>query len=249
MIGVLVVDDDVVAAEAHATYVGRLEGFRVVAKARTCREAAHRLAQAPVDLVLLDMRLPDGSGAELLRRMRAGHMLCDVIVVTSARDLQLLRRCMSLGVVDYLLKPFTFATFRGKLHHYARHHRQMATTDRVVQAEVDRLFATLHPLDTDALPKGLDEVTLQTVTDHLRAAPAGRSAQEVADMLGISRVTARRYLEHLSTVGSVRRGNRHGGLGRPEIEYLWRAAPPPHDPPAPREPTEFGGSAVEAQPA
>lgn len=218
------VDDELVALEAHATYIGRLEGFRVVAQARTCREAAKRLAEVPVDLVLLDMRLPDGSGAELLRRMRAEHVLCDVIVVTSVRDMQLVRRCMSLGVVDYLLKPFTFKTFRAKLQRYALHHCQMTHTDHVVQAEVDRLFATLHPPTTDAVPKGLDEITLRAVTDHLRAAPVSRSAHEVADALGISRVTARRYLEHLSAVGSVRRGNRYGGSGRPEIEYLWPSA-------------------------
>ncbi len=243
MIGVLVVDDEVVAAEAHATYVGRLEGFRVVAQARTCREAAHQLAEIPVDLVLLDMRLPDGSGAELLRRMRANHVLCDVIVVTSVRDMQLVRRCMSLGVVDYLLKPFTFKTFRTKLQHYARHYRQMAHTDHIAQAEVDRLFATLHSPDIGAAPKGLDELTLRAVTDHLRAAPVGRSAREVADVVGISRVTARRYLEHLSVVGSVQRSNRYGGSGRPEIEYLWQSASPgPHETREPRETTGLSES-------
>lgn len=233
MIDVLVVDDEPIVAEAHATYVDRLEEFRVVGVAHSCREAARCLAHRPVDLVLLDIRLPDGSGAELLRRMRADHVLCDVVVVTSVRDMHLVRRCMSLGVVDYLLKPFTFDTFRAKLQHYAVYHRRLAHTDHVAQAEVDRLFATLHHRDVDGLPegdvdglpKGMDDITLHRITGHLRTAPDGRSAREVADTAGISRVTARRYLEHLSDIGSCRRGKRYGRSGRPEIEYTWIPAP------------------------
>ena len=59
--------------------------------------------------------------------------------------------------------------------------------------------------------------TLEAVTARLREGPA--SAQEVADHLGTSRVTARRYLEHLCERGSAERQPRYGGTGRPELEY------------------------------
>ncbi len=65
--------------------------------------------------------------------------------------------------------------------------------------------------------------TLRDVTKALRDAEpeVGMSASEVAEVVGASRVTVRRYLEHLSEVGSVDRSPRYGGSGRPEMEYRW----------------------------
>ena len=59
---------------------------------------------------------------------------------------------------------------------------------------------------------------MRKVTDHLRDAGAA-SASEVAEAAGTSRVTARRYLEHLVESGLVERRPRYGGGGRPEMEY------------------------------
>jgi response regulator of citrate/malate metabolism len=56
----------------------------------------------------------------------------------------------------------------------------------------------------------------------LRGADGPLSATEVATALGASRVTARRYLEHLADAGQVDRRPRYGGSGRPEVEYRWR---------------------------
>lgn len=53
----------------------------------------------------------------------------------------------------------------------------------------------------------------------LSGEPAGLSAAEVAARCGMSRVTARRYLEHLAEAGAVRREPRYGGPGRPEMSY------------------------------
>ena len=117
---VLVVEDEEVAADAHATYVGRLAGFELAGVARSAGEAVRLLNADPsVDLILLDMHLPDGHGLGLLQRLRAEGRQVDVIAVTSARDTEVVRRAVSQGVVLYLLKPFTFATFRGKLEQYA----------------------------------------------------------------------------------------------------------------------------------
>jgi response regulator of citrate/malate metabolism len=64
--------------------------------------------------------------------------------------------------------------------------------------------------------------TLRQVTTVLRAADGPLSATEVAAELGASRVTARRYLEHLADSDQVDRQPRYGGSGRPEVEYRWR---------------------------
>jgi response regulator of citrate/malate metabolism len=221
---VLVVEDEALAAEAHAAYVGRVDGFEVAGVARSGGEASRHLAADPdVDLILLDMHLPDGHGLALLNRLRAAGHLCDVIAVTSARDTEVVRSAVAQGVVLYLLKPFSFATFRSKLEHYAAYREQLADiAEDVVQDDVDQVFGALRSRSAGApLPKGMGADSLRQVTDVLRGSASGLSATEVAERIGASRVTARRYLEHLADEGLVARSPRYGGSGRPEVAYLW----------------------------
>ncbi len=222
---VLVVEDEALAAEAHATYTSRVEGFEVAGVVRSAAEAMRFLAvDRHVDLILLDMHLPDGHGLGLLQRLRAAGHLSDVIAVTSARDADVVRHAVAQGVVLYLLKPFTFAGFRSKLEQYAVYREQLAAAPaEVVQDEVDRLFGSLRSAAPGAEPpKGMSAETLRGVTAALRDAEGPRSASEVAELVGTSRVTARRYLEHLADTGLAARRQRYGGSGRPEVEYAWR---------------------------
>jgi response regulator of citrate/malate metabolism len=61
--------------------------------------------------------------------------------------------------------------------------------------------------------------TLDAVAGRLREHPHGMAAQGVADVVGVSRVTARRYLEHLVDLGVAARVPKYGGVGRPELLY------------------------------
>ncbi|SDZ33167.1 Response regulator of citrate/malate metabolism [Micromonospora pattaloongensis] len=219
-IRVLVVEDEPLLAEAHREYTERVPGFTVVGVVHTARAAMAALRGGDTaDLVLLDFRLPDLHGLEVCRALRAAGSTTDVLAVTSARDLTMVRAAVALGVTHYLLKPFTFAAFRDKLERYAEYRRQVSAEGEVAaQHEVDRMFATLRSPAADTLPKGLGAETLDTVLAALRARP-GLSATEVASRTGTSRVTARRYLEHLAETGRVVRAPRYGGPGRPEVEY------------------------------
>ncbi|GGM35550.1 response regulator [Dactylosporangium sucinum] len=217
---VLVVDDEPLIADAHRAYTERLDGFTVVGVAHTAREALAVLRAEPVDLVLLDLNLPDKHGLEVCRALRAAGSGTDVLAVTSARDIAMVRAAVALGVTHYLLKPFTFAAFHDKLARYAQYRSQVVGAGEVAaQHEVDRVFATLRGTpDAASLPKGLDAATLDHILAALRGT-AGLSAAEAAARTGTSRVTARRYLEHLADTGLVVREPRYGGPGRPEVEY------------------------------
>ncbi len=216
---VLVVEDDPLTAQAHATYVERVSGFVLAGVAHTAAEAARALeVRGSTDLVLLDMHLPDGHGLGLLQRLRASGDLVDVIAVTAARETEVVRRAMAHGVSFYLLKPFTFATFRSRLEQYAEFRTRLELApDEVVQDEVDQMLGALRPAATQ-LPKGMSAETLRAVVAAVRDADGPLSASEVAAVLGASRVTARRYLEHLAESGMLERSPRYGG-GRPEVEY------------------------------
>ncbi|MDA3643858.1 response regulator [Saccharopolyspora indica] len=222
MISVLVVEDDPLVGEAHETYVNRIDGFSVAGRVRTGQAALRFVERTPVDLVLLDLRLPDMDGLQVARALRTAGSSADVIAVTSARELKVVRAAVSSGVVQYLLKPFTFAAMREKLEHYARFRTSLGH-DREVsgQAEIDRAFSTLRGVDRAALPKGMGDETLASVVSALRAAPEGAPAGTVGEAAGVSRVTARRYLEYLVHNGMAERRPHYGGVGRPEMTYRW----------------------------
>ncbi|MFF4217919.1 MULTISPECIES: response regulator [Streptomyces] len=221
-IRVLVVEDDPVAADAHALYVGRVPGFAVAGIAHSLGDASHFLKRTPVDLLLLDLFLPDGHGLQLLRSLRTAGHTADVIAVTSARDLTVVREGVSLGVVQYVLKPFTFATLRDRLTRYADF--RSVAGEASGQEEVDRAFAALRAPQPAALPKGLSQATLKLITEALRGAGEdGLSSGNAAEAVGISRITARRYLEHLVTTGRAARTPRYGQIGRPELRYHWQS--------------------------
>lgn len=222
-IGVLVVEDDPVAADAHVAYVGRVRGFAVRGMALDGASAI-RLLRDPsceIDLVLLDMYLPDMHGLDVVRAMRTAGHRADVIAVTSARDLAVVRAAVSQGIVQYLLKPFIFAALREKLERYAAYRQQLAGDVAISQHEVDRVLATLRGSDSGSLPKGMSRESLDAVVGILRPSPESLSATEVAEAVGASRVTARRYLEYLADSAVVVRKSRYGSAGRPEVEYHW----------------------------
>jgi response regulator of citrate/malate metabolism len=218
MIDVLVVEDDQVAAEAHRTYVERVPGFQVAGVAHSGAQALRLLERDPVDLVLLDMYLPDGTGLEVCRALRAAGREIDVIMVTSARDLAVVRAAVSAGVVQYLLKPFTFRTLRDKLERYASFRESLTEGTASDQSEIDRALATLRSPE-QPLPKGMSVATLDAVRGVLRKDEGGATATAVGEAVGVSRVTARRYLEYLVDAGQAERSPTYGSVGRPELRY------------------------------
>jgi response regulator of citrate/malate metabolism len=224
MIRTLVVEDDALVAEVHASYVERVPGFAVAGVAHRATEALEILASRPIDLVLLDFHLPDVKGLDMLRALRARSAApVDVIAVTAARDPESIRQAIAHGVSQYLVKPFAFATFADKLERYARYRAQVEGAAEPDQAEVDALLGTLRGSPARTLPKGLSATTLDHVRDTVREAGQALTASEVAGRCGLSRVTARRYLEHLVVEGVLTLSMRYGGTGRPEHLYSWPA--------------------------
>jgi len=219
MIKVLVVEDEPVAAEAHRVYVERLPGFMVAGVVHSGGDALRFCEREAVDLVLLDFYLPDTHGLAVCRSLRAAGNPVDVIAVTSARDLAVVKAAVSVGVVQYLLKPFTFASLREKLERYAEFRHSVGQAGEATgQAAIDRAFAALRT-SQQSLPKGMSVQTLEAITETLAASSDGLSAGAAATVIGASRVTARRYLEYLADNGLAQRVPRYGQVGRPEVFY------------------------------
>ncbi len=226
MIRTVVVDDDYMAASVHRAYTERVHGFEVVGEAHNGRETLELVRRLRPDLVLLDIYLPDISGLDVLRALRAPDMpQVDVIAITSAKDVDTLRRAMQGGVIHYLVKPFFFDTFRERLDKYAALRTRLNRVREADQEEIDRLYGLLRAQGASGLPKGISSPTLSLVLQVLRDADDEISAADVAEQTGISRGTARRYLEFLTSADSVELTLRYGATGRPEHLYRWVPAP------------------------
>lgn len=218
----LVVEDDPIAADAHRTYVDRVPGFVCAGVVGTAAAALHALSSDRFDLVLLDMNLPDQHGLDVVRRMRAAGDLTDVVAVTAAREVAAVQAAARIGVVQYVLKPFAFESLRDRLAAYARQRRMARAGTVADQDEVDRMLRLTVP--ATRIPKGLAGPVLDQVV-RLLGNRQGWTAEEVAAELGTSRITARRYLEHLADQGQALRSQRYEGRsGRPKVEYSWAAS-------------------------
>lgn len=230
-IRVLVVDDDYMVARVHRGYVERVAGFEVAGEARTGAAALEAVRRLRPDLVLLDVYLPDMSGLDVLARLRAPDgPAVDVLPVTAARDAETVSAALRGGAVQYLIKPFTFEHLKSRLESYRAAQRYLATGDHVGQQEVDAVFARMTAEVAPSspggkpsrMPKGLSAETADLVAQTLRAsAEVDLSATECGEAAGISRVSARRYLEYLVQAHAAKVRLRYGTTGRPERRYQW----------------------------
>jgi response regulator of citrate/malate metabolism len=216
VITVLVVDDDFRVARIHSAFVDRVEGFQTVGTAGTGREAFELAQRLKPDVILLDLYLPDTFGLDLLNQLRVAGVEGDAIVISAANESETVERALKLGVASYLLKPFTFDDLATRLNDYRSSRVRRAPPRVGDQAEVDRIFGRGSRRPT-ALPKGLSPETAELILAGLSDEP--RSAQECADQAGISRVSARRYLELYVQQGKAQVSLRYGSRGRPERRY------------------------------
>ena len=221
MIKILIVEDDPAIAEIHRRFVQRLAGFEVLGVALTLFDAREQIAILKPDLVLLDVWLPDGEGFSLLRELRQSGAHLDVILLTAAREAAALQEAMRLGVVGFILKPVVFERLRDTLGNYAESRAALAALADIDQQAVDALFGTpLQQVAAGGLPKGIDALTLQRVLAALNQ--QGASAEEIGNRVGVSRTTARRYLEFLVGQQLASPELEYGTVGRPERRYRQR---------------------------
>lgn len=222
MIKVLIAEDDPRIALLHQSMVEKVEGFEVISIANTIAELKEYLLLMKPELLLLDVYFPDGNGIDFLGWMRSNALTTDVILITAAKEMASLEKSLRYGVFDYLIKPIMFYRFSASLEKYHAYKRNVITKEELSQTKVDEFFSktvqTAKPLHV-GLPKGVDGITLEKILGTLHQHEIFFSASEVADLLGINRTTARRYLEYLVSTSKVEVDSLYGTVGRPERKY------------------------------
>ncbi|MGQ7279748.1 response regulator [Brevibacillus thermoruber] len=220
---VVVIEDDPMVQEVNRQFIERVPSFRVVGAASNGAEGLALVEQLKPDLVIMDIFMPMLDGVRTLQKLRTANQAVDVIVITAAKDKPTIQAMLRNGAMDYIIKPFKFERIQQALENYRAFRQQLEQEGTVSQAEVDQLLfrnAAKSAREEEPLPKGLHMHTLEQIVRHLREEKQPLSAEEVAERVGIARVTARRYLEYLEKSGRVKRDVAYGGVGRPTNRYV-----------------------------
>jgi two-component system, CitB family, response regulator len=226
-IEVLIVEDDLRIAEIQKRFLEQIEGFHAVGIAASYIEAKTLIDILKPDLLLLDVYFPDMNGLDLLKETKQQRKQMDVIMITATKEIHKVQEAISIGVFDYIIKPVVFDRFKQSLLRYKDYHGKLLQFGKeninVTQQQVDKLLRKEVDgvgNEKSYLPKGIDPLTLEKVMEVLGKVEYGLTAESVAKDIGISRTTARRYLEHLVTMEKIDADLSYGTVGRPERVYM-----------------------------
>ena len=238
MYRVILIEDDPMVLEVNRQFVERVPGFEIVGTSSNGLEGIEKVRSLLPDLVILDIYMPGQNGTEVLQQIRSEQLGVDAIVITAANDIPTIQRMLHQGAVDYIVKPFKFERVQEALGNYQTMKRRLSKDSTLSQAELDQLLhgaeiALLPKSSSTAmemdLPKGLQELTMKQVMLFLLQQQKSVSAEEVAEGVGLARVTARRYLEFLVKNEHVKLDLAYGGIGRPVNRYVWIEANKRHN--------------------
>lgn len=228
-IEVLIVEDDLRIAEIQKLFIEKIEGFQTVGIASSYVEAKSFIEIMQPDLLLLDMYFPDMNGLDILKEIKQQGKQMDVIMITAAKEIEKVQEAIKIGIFDYIIKPVAFERFKQSLCRYQEYYIKLSEMEKgnfpVTQQQVDKLLRkemNEKEREMTSLPKGIDRMTLEKVMVVLGKASPGLTAEIVAKEIGVSRTTARRYLEHLISEDKIDADLTYGTVGRPERVYAIR---------------------------
>ena len=216
-ITVFIVEDDPMVLEINKEFLKKVPKFSFVGSAGNGKDALAEIKKLNPDLVLLDKFLPDISGIDILVELRAERVPCDVIMITAARDVRVIKEAMRLGAVDYMVKPFRFDRYKKSLEDYYQTTKKISRLGDVKQEDIDEWLGSTK--DQEELPKGLNELTMKQILIQLLENTSPITAEDLAQQVGMSRVTVRKYLDFLACKGKVLIEMKYGKVGRPTKLY------------------------------
>jgi response regulator of citrate/malate metabolism len=225
MINVVIIEDDPMVSMITEKIISSNKEFKVVEKFASGKGVIDYLLKNKVDLIILDMYLPDTEGLDILEELRKEEERYDkyinAIFVTASNDRKHIERAFLLGIVDYLIKPFEFERLEEALDRYFSKNSNLSISNILTQKELDNLYHkdTLSKVEK-VLPKGISEKTLDKIMSTILSNPNKEwSSKDVADSIESSTVTVKKYLDYLAEIGEIKSNIYYGSVGRPEVKY------------------------------
>lgn len=216
MFNVLIVEDDKDIAALHAHFIQQDERFQVLGTAVNLARAREVISVVQVDLLIVDNYLPDGLGVEFVRELLSLPKRSECILVTAANDVDTVQKALRYGALDYLVKPLDYSRLKDSLNKFCLVQQTLKERKSLAQGVVDSLFHRSHQSKRSACT---DEYTLKQVIEQFHNANIDKTVSEVAESFGMSKSTARRYLDKAVENGDLIAFLEHGKVGRPTRIY------------------------------
>lgn len=218
MIKVLIVEDDPMVAFINKQYLNKIGGIEAVGPVCTEEDIIKEMLDNKIDLILLDVFLPEKSGLEILKSLRSKKYIVDVIIISAANSPEELRKAFALGIVDYLIKPFQFDRFEEAVNKFKFKNNVLSKEHGLSQEDVDKLYVANKM--SELPPKGLTRITLQNIL-NVFTNDEGRvwTLREIASEVSLSNVTVKKYMDYLEQIEKVNVEITYGNVGRPEYKY------------------------------
>ncbi|WHH61546.1 response regulator [Petroclostridium sp. X23] len=223
MIQVLIVEDDPMVREINEKFLSKIEGYHVQHSVNSIEKAKEIIKQKKPDLILLDVFFPQGRGIDLLKWIRSENIGCDVILITADKNMNTVEEAFRYGVVDYLIKPFTFERFREALLQYKDRKNNLKKMYSAEQDIIDKyiLNEKRTGLEEEVKDiKGFSPHTYKKIVETISDMKGETfTSYQIAKKVGVSRITARRYLDYLEKEQKVIVEPEYGNVGRPKNRY------------------------------
>lgn len=225
MIQILIVEDDYRLADIHQRFLMEVDYVNIVGKALTGKEAINLASKNEIDLVLLDLYLPDMMGIEVIHELRKHKPDMDVIIISAASEKEIVGKLIRSGIFDYIIKPVIKERLTETMERYQKIQSKLLAQNIVEQGVLDNYFgiSVEKELELELInttPKGIDPLTLEKVQEIMQEIQQGITAEKLGERIGASRTTARRYLEFLIAQGEIIADLEYGTIGRPERIYF-----------------------------
>lgn len=220
MYNVLIVEDDPMVAMINEQYIRYNKQFKIIGSCRDGKSALDFLTKNSVDLLILDVFMPYTDGFETLRQIRKKQIAVEVIMVTAANDRESLEEALHLGVIDYLVKPFTFERFCVALEKFIIQTGALKQLETLNQKNIDFIIDNSRKKNVEIRPKGIQEKTLHMILNQLKEQEdVWMTGDLIAEKVGLTGVTVRRYMNYLTETGMVKSEMNYGTGGRPCMLY------------------------------
>lgn len=189
-IKVLIVDDHEVVRMGLRSLLNREASVEVVGEAGSVAEAVEMVSRFTPDVVVMDVRLPDGSGVEACREIRAKNPKLQVIMLTSYADDEAVLASIMAGAAGYFLKQTRGKELIRAIETVAA--GQSLLDPAVTQTVLDRMkrLASSHSPDDISALSPQERKVLALVAD-------GKTNKEIANALGLSDKTVKNYLSNI----------------------------------------------------
>lgn len=223
----VIVEDDLMVAAINREFALRTPELNEIKTFNNARAALNFLLKNDTDLLMLDINMPHYTGLELLSDLRKNGKKFDAIIISGSDNALDVNEAFHLGIVDYLIKPFTYERFQDAVKKFLLQHSSLKTKEKFTQEDIDRLMAKPAQRESESnsyndLPKGLQQQTLDTVLEYM-GKNSGKylTSDQIASDTGFSKMTVRRYMNHLIGIKKIASRTNYSTGGRPSIEYIF----------------------------